>query len=196
MAHTGNARFTEVALDQASGCITFVADPAISSSYSIQFPATQGASEQAMLNDGSGNLSWSDVNTTVFGKEYNYAESESVTTTTSTTFIEKLKMTTTSLEGGTYRIGWSFQWNFNIASNDFLAQVEIDDSTNIMDQQQEPKDAAGTFGSTGTNQKYQLSGFKHIVLGSGVHTVDIDWASNDGTNASIWNARLELWRVS
>ena len=66
-----------------------------------------------------------------------------------------------------------------------------------MAHRQEPKDAAGTFGSTGTNQQHQISGFKHIVLTAGVHTIEIQWRSQDGvTTASIWNARIELWRVS
>ena len=139
---------------------------------------------------------WSILRRDFFGTAYQYAESDAVSITTSATFQQKLRLTTSSLAAGTYRIGWSYQWNHDSTSNGFEGRVQIDDSTEVMFHQQEPQDSAGTFGSTGSDQQHQLSGFKHISLSSGVHTIDIDYRTNSaGNESSIWNTRIELWRV-
>lgn len=139
---------------------------------------------------------WSILRRDFFGTQYQYTDSDAVSTTTSTTFQQKLRLTTASIPAGTYRIGWSYQWNHDSTNNGYEGRVQIDDSTEIMFHQQEPQDSGGTFGTTGTDQQYQLSGFKHISLTAGVHTIDIDYRTNNGANASsIWNARIEIWRV-
>jgi len=132
----------------------------------------------------------------VFGSYYNYGESDTVTTTTSDVFLEKTSITTGSLPAGNYRIGWSYQWNHDNAGNDFEARVRLDGTTDIMLHKQEPKDSAGAFSTTGTSQQYQNSGFKHISL-SGVHNIVLDFRTDsNGDESSMWNARIELWRVS
>ena len=133
----------------------------------------------------------------VYGSNYTYAESLTVTTTNSTSFQEKLKLTTASLPVGTYRIGWSFQWNHDNTGNDFLGRIQMDDTTTLGNYQIEPKDSAGTFSTTGTNQKFGLAGFAQVALTTGVHFFDIDFATENASDeSSIWNARLEFWRVS
>lgn len=139
---------------------------------------------------------WFPILTGVFGSQYFYAENDSISTMTSTTFQQKLRLTTPSIPAGTYRIGWSYQWNHDSTNNGFEGRVQIDDSTEIQYHQQEPQDSAGTFGSTGTDQKHTSSGFKNVVLSSGVHFVDVDFRTNAaGVESSIWNTRIEIWRV-
>lgn len=140
---------------------------------------------------------WSTLRRDFFGTEYQYAESEGVSTTNSTNFQQKLRLTTTSLPAGTYRIGWSYQWNHDSSANDFEARVQLDDSQNLEEHVEEPQDSGGGFGSTGSNQQFTNSGFQHVSLSTGVHTVDIDYRTSDsgGDESSIWNARLEIWRV-
>jgi len=133
----------------------------------------------------------------IFGGEYHSAESEILSTTNSSSWIQKLKLTTISIPAGTYRIGWSYQWNHDRTKNDFEGQVQIDDVITIMFHKQEPKDSSGSGGSSGTDQAFQLAGFKNIILTSGIHNIDIDYrTSSAGDESSIWSARLELWRIS
>jgi len=133
----------------------------------------------------------------VFGSQYHYIESLGITTVTTTAYQEKLKLTTSSIPAGTYRVGWSFTYNHNSTGNDALRRVQLNDSTTLAEYQHEPQDAGGGFGTTGTNQKFPASGFANVTLTTGVHTVDIDLAtSSAGVNTSIWDARIEFWRLS
>lgn len=136
-----------------------------------------------------------------FDNFHHEASSLGVTTSNATSFIEKLKLTTGFVPAGKYRVGFSYAWNHNDNRNDFLAQVVVDDVTVISNQREEPNDSNGTFGSTGSDQKHLESGFAYVTLTDGTHTVDIDFATSSagigfaGIVSSIWDARIELWRV-
>ncbi len=52
----------------------------------------------------------------VFGSEYNYAVSDVESSTTATSWQEKLDLTANDLPAGKYRIEWSFEWSFSHSS--------------------------------------------------------------------------------
>ena len=125
----------------------------------------------------------------VFGSQFQEAESLGLSSTTSTTMQNKLNLTTPSLPSGRYRIGWTYSWSFGSISSDFEAQIQLNNSTTIMNHAQEPKDS-------GTDQLHRNSGFEFQTL-SGVQSIDLDYrTANSGTTAWIQRARLEIWRVS
>ena len=132
----------------------------------------------------------------VFGSEYHQSEDLSVSTKDLSSYTEKLTLTTTSLEAGKYRIGWTYSWNLDSTTYDFLARIVINNTDIDMVHQQEPKDKGGTFMSTGTNQRHKAAGFifKDLV---GINNIRLDWGRNgpNGIETSIWDARIELWRV-
>lgn len=133
----------------------------------------------------------------IFGSYFASTESLGVTTTTQTTPLEKLSLNTGTIPAGTYRIGWSFQWNHNATTNDFLGRVQLNNIKDLAFYQIEPKDAAGTFSTTGTNQQLGISGFSIEVLTAGTHIIDIDFTTSlAGVESSMWNTRLEFWRIS
>ena len=110
-------------------------------------------------------------------------------TTTSTDWVQKLRLTTGTLSGGTYRIGWTYRWNYSNAGNDFRGQIEIDDTTQIMEHRQEAKDP-------GSDQAYWCSGFVYVDLTSGVKNIDLDYCSaNASYTARIRDVHLEIWKV-
>ena len=123
----------------------------------------------------------------IYGSEFQQSSSDSESSTTSTTFVQKMRMTTSSLPSGTYRIAWYYEWRLTITTNDFKAQVQINDTITLMEHQQEPQDS-------GDDQYNNHSGF-YYSTGSGVLNIDIDYSSGSGT-AYIRRARLEIWRVS
>ena len=119
---------------------------------------------------------------------YTYVEDLTLSTTTGTTFVQKLRMTTPSLPAGTYRIACNYNWNTSSTSQDFIGQVQIDDTTTIITHRQEAKDPY-------TNQSFLAYGFSDNILTAGVHTIDLDFASSsNGTTARIFNAKIELWK--
>lgn len=133
----------------------------------------------------------------IFGSEYQHAESLGVTTTTSTTFLNKVTLNTTSLPAGDYRIEVSYGWNHNSTQNDFEARVQ-EDAVNIGEiHKQEPKDSAGTFSTTGSSQRHLAHRVYYRTLTAGVRTYTLDFRTDTGgTNSSIWDAGITLWRVA
>jgi len=140
------------------------------------------------LTDGTNSISISELVNVVdnFGKEYQYVESLGESSTTSTSMQQKLRLTTSSLPAGTYRIGWSYEYGQSGISDSFGARVQIDDVTTIMQALIEIKD---------TTDEIPSSGFAVVSLSSGVHFIDLDFNAETGTSY-IRNARLEIWRIS
>ena len=124
----------------------------------------------------------------LFGANYQTASSETDSSTTSTTYQQKLRMTTLSLPSGTYRIGWYYEAQHRDDRDDFMGRVQINDTTTLMEHQLESKD-------NGSDQWCPVSGF-YYHTGSGVLNIDIDYASSVNAKTSvIRRARLEIWRV-
>lgn len=120
-----------------------------------------------------------------------------VSATTSTIPKLKLRLTTNNLELGDYIVFWSYGWNCDSTSSDFEARIQLDDTDTLMEHKQEPKDSLGNWENTGSDQKLRASGQILLTQVSGVHQLDLDWnTSNSGTEASIWDARMFILRVS
>jgi len=150
--------------------------------------ATAPSADQVLAWSGS---QWepADQQGGVFGTELDYANDDTVSQTTSTSWQQKLRLSVTGLPAGTYRIAFYYNWQYSVAFRDFQGRVQLDDTTNLFLHQQEPKDP-------GTDQVYVESGFIHVAL-NGDHDIDIDYrASQAGDTAYIAFARLEIWRVS
>lgn len=126
----------------------------------------------------------------VYGTQHTEVESLGESTTTSTTFQNKLTLTTPSVPAGRYRVGWSFTWRYSNGSNDLRARILEDGSTTRWEMRQEPQD-------TGSDQQHPADGFAYINLTAGVHNFNLEYCgSTGGSTAGISQARLEFWRVS
>lgn len=116
-------------------------------------------------------------------------ESLELSTTNSTNFQQKLRLTTPTLAAGTYRIGWMYDWGFTNGSYSFRGQVQVDVTTTLMTHIEEPQDTA-------TTQRHQVSGFAYVTLTAAAHDIDLDYCSSNAAGTSrIQDARLEIWRV-
>lgn len=132
----------------------------------------------------------------IFGSQYTVVNSEVVSVTNSTTFVTKVRLTTASIPAGLYRVNWHYQWSHDANGNDFQGRLRQDSTTDLFELRVEPKDSAGDFANTGTDQRMSDSGFKSINLTAGVHTFDLQFATSNGTNiSSMWNATVDLWRI-
>lgn len=132
----------------------------------------------------------------VFGSEYQYIEDATISTSTAQTYQTKVTLTTSSLIGGTYRIGWSTKYNYDASNTNFLARVIIDGTVVTDEVEIEPTDASGDYAGTGSSQRYIMAGFKQYTFTPGVHTIAIQYRSSSAnTAASVWDSRIEFWRV-
>ena len=122
-------------------------------------------------------------------------------TTTSETFQNVINENPT-LEAGDYIIEVSYGWNHNSTSSDFEGRVTFNGSilgdpfSNGVTHKQEPKDSAGSGGSSGTSQQYSWSQ-KFYVTGvtAGAKNILLDYRTDDSDDEStIWNVIIEIKR--
>ena len=133
----------------------------------------------------------------VFGSNLVVEESLAASTTTvANSFVQKLRLTitVTAANAGTYRLDWSYFWNFDNQANDFRARIQEDDTTTLMEQRQEPKDSAGS-GIGGTNQRFPAAGTIVRTLTPGTYDYDLDYTTSSGDEASIFDARMIMHRI-
>jgi hypothetical protein len=124
----------------------------------------------------------------IFGSELGYVESTNTTSANSVTYIQKLRLTTDNIPSGTYRVGFYYIWTIDNTNQDFTSRIEIDDTLTIHET---------TESIQRSNQDIATSGFVHITLSLGVHTIDLDFrVASTNTTASIKDARIEFWRLT
>lgn len=124
-----------------------------------------------------------------FGENYSSAEDLTESINPSTTFVQKLRLTTTSVPAGDYLISWSYTWGNENTFDDTLVRIQQDDSTDLWNAREEPKDS-------GTDQRNASGGFAQVTLTAGVHTFDMDFATSDtNEDARIQQSRMMFWRV-
>jgi hypothetical protein len=122
-----------------------------------------------------------------FGANYQYAESESESSTTSGSYQTKLTLTTPSLASGNYRMQFSYEMytsdsdaNYQLIQNDVTVLHQIEHTS--VDEFEK-------------HHWMSQSGFKHFTSISGVNTFKIQYNDDGGGSAKIRRARIELWRV-
>jgi len=125
----------------------------------------------------------------VFGQYYQSAVSETSVSTTSTTFQNKLTMTTPSLPSGTYRIGWQYMWQISSTSVQFRGRTMLNGATTLQNFTIIPQSATTTL-------RHPISGFYNTGTISGVQTITIDYCVLTTGTAYIEGARLEIWQVA
>lgn len=142
------------------------------------------------------NLSGGNSQTPIFGSNYTYVSDLTDSITSSTNFQTKIQFdVTTSGTTGVYRLGWSYFWNLNSTGSDFRARIIVNDIYVIQDHRQEPKDSAGS-GINGTDQRIPASGIVHFTVPAGNWNIKLQYCQSGGTSASIFESRMEFWRVS
>jgi hypothetical protein len=124
----------------------------------------------------------------LFGFETAVSDAES--STNSITYIQKLRLTTSSLEAGTYLIFWSVSYSQESNSQGCRQRIQVDDTDTIFEMNGAPNI---TYAQNGW---YPDSGYHVGPLSAGVHTIDLDFCSTiTNKTAYIRNAHLSIWRI-
>lgn len=132
----------------------------------------------------------------IFTPYYGQAQSLPISTTTSTTFQNKVQLVTPALVSGDYVLTVSYGWNHDNTGDDFEARIMQNAAQLGELHKQEPQDSAGG-GGTGTTQRFYVT--RRIVLPSlsGIQTFDLDYRTDAaGQESSIWEATIELEQKS
>ena len=196
LEHSGNTLTLDADNAGAGANTSIVSEQGTDLNGEIRYNATSNQWELSNNNGAFGKM------TTVYGTEFNLFQSTAVSTQNTTTFQNKINDTTTALPVGIYKIDISYNWNYDSATSGFLGRflfdgVNLAAAYNNEMHRQEPKDTAGAFGGTGTDQKYGFSTTYYVnVTTPGTKTVQLQWAAAaGGINSSIWNANVEIIRV-
>lgn len=126
--------------------------------------------------------------TIVFGTEYQYAESNGLTSTTTTnpSWTVKTTLTTGAVPSGTYLLTWSAEVSNNYAPGN----VQLWDSTGSTQ-----LDLLEGYENRGNDHFIKAAGLAEVTF-SGVRTFQIRFNSvSFGTN-NIQRARVAIWRVA
>ena len=125
----------------------------------------------------------------VFGSEYNAETSESQSSTTSTSWQNKIDFDV-DVPAGNYILHWYSEIRMNSTSYSVVARVEMDGHSEppyIGYMEVEPQD---------TDNWYVFSGHKVLSL-NGTHDIDLDYCRiGSGGTAYIRKGRFTLWRIS
>lgn len=124
----------------------------------------------------------------VFGTEYNTAESLGQSTTTSTTPQQKLRLSVTGLPAGDYLLHWALTAGNTDNEAGVDVRVQLDDATNLtIFTHGHGRDAGASDSANGG----------HIILTlTGDHDIDVDFDANAGGTAVIQDVTLTLFRVT
>lgn len=167
--------------------------------YGTDDPTSVGqAAPLASLYFQSNNLWWRKVGPAdtdwviVFGTEHHWAQNSSISTTTSNNFQTKLSLTTNPLLGGIYRLEVNYGWFLDSISDDFEGRV-LQNGVQIGElHKQEPKD-----NSQNAQRMYvSRKGFLNLSPGTYTYTLQFRTDGSPSDPASIFEATIELWRVS
>jgi hypothetical protein len=117
---------------------------------------------------------------------------EVLSTTTSTTFQEKLVLTadTTVVFTGTgqqpFRLQWYYEWGYSSASSEIETQITVDDLDTVGQIKWSPS-------ATNSDDFAASAGYADMTLNTGIHTFDIDYRSTaNGKTSRIQRCRLAL----
>ena len=131
------------------------------------------------------NTEWVDP-PSVFGEEFQFVQNLTRTTTTGT-WTQHLRLTTTNLPAGNYLVSWSATFGNETSDKGAMARIEQDDTTTLSMNNVKAKIASGELALS-------FVGFRELAL-TGVHTFDLD-IQDDGGITYMEDAQITLWRVS
>jgi hypothetical protein len=136
-----------------------------------------------------------------FGSEYQALESNGQSATTSGAYVQKLTLTTSTLSGGQYYVGWYFEAKPSEGEGSkVVTRVQLDDTLTIGEVEQDAPSST----IAGVKASWEgTSGFQVVALAGGKHRIDVDYKAQVGplyvpgqdNSVSIRRARVALWKV-
>lgn len=125
-------------------------------------------------------------------KLFNSSEGES--STTSTTFQQKLVLFTGTIPAGDYLVEWYVETKMsNGNTEDGDVRVRVNDTTDIGNWEVTGFVITGDTSAVG--RYHGFSGFQEMTLGTGAHNITIDFSANSGDTTFVRKARLRLEEI-
>lgn len=122
----------------------------------------------------------------IYGTVYEYIEDLTNSAGTNTTYVQKLKLTTTVAPSGDYLISWSYDLKPNSRASYVSGRVQLDDTIDLHISQ---------FHIRVTSDYINVSSFAKVTLTNASHDIDIDYLSESnsgGAGVQIKNAHTAV----
>ena len=142
---------------------------------------------QVLTATSESSAGWQDPKMSVFGLDFQYVTSEDVSSTTSSTYQNKVTLVTPALSG-TYRVACYCE--VAIGTSNYRSLVRLYNVTDLSELCYfDSRDSLSLI--------YQgKSGFQYVTFTGGSKTFKLQYASqNNSTTVYCRRARIELWRV-
>lgn len=149
--------------------------------------ATPAAADLLLLEDSAASYAKRRVAVGSVHPAVQQAAADADSSTTSTSYVNKLTLNLGTIPAGTYRVGWYAEVHDSSISDDVFCRVQVDGSNTLAEPNLEPKDNTNWI---------PVSGFAYVALSAAAHSVTIDYRTESAaTTAYIRRARLEVVRV-
>lgn len=154
---------------------------------------TVSGAEYVLVDATDGAAVW--VETTQSGAVTTYYNaSESVSSTTSTSYIQKVRLSIANAAADNHVIFYSAELRNSSPTRPAVMRVQVDDTTTICEARTTRDD--GDSSSDNEEDDWQLiSGHVRMALTSGAHTVDIDYKRTRSGTVSIRRARITALQI-
>lgn len=122
----------------------------------------------------------------IFGSQYNIVSVE-YSSTTSITPVKIATLNLNNIPQGRYHITWSYEWNRTTTNSDYVCNMKINDTTEIM----------GQIARVNTNYSWRpISGFESIELAAGNHFLDFyHWGESIQGTSNTRRLDIAAWRI-
>ena len=125
----------------------------------------------------------------------------SVSTTTSITFQTKVELLNASIVAGKHRFIVSYGWNVDSTASDIEVKLQEKVGAGAYADlgelhKAEPSESAGTFGITGSDQRFYTSRIFERTLTTGTYSWRVQYRSETTVAASIWETLVRVEAVT
>lgn len=149
--------------------------------------------EYVLVDATDGAAVW--IETTQSGTAVTYYNaSETVSSTTSTSYIEKVRLTISDAVAGSHVIWYSAELRNSSTRRPAIMRVQVDDTTIVCEARTARNDGDNTIDDE-ENDWQTISGHVRLNLTSGAHTIDIDYKRTLTGTVFIRRARIFVMRV-
>jgi len=119
---------------------------------------------------------------------FEYAEDLGESQTTSTSYVQKIRLTASGIPYGNYRIGWTYEWRQSKTNYNWWSRVQLNDYFNFQEYESSPYVDASFWNI--------VTAFYYVILDAGDYTIDLDYKTTNVTSVSyIKSAKIEFWRI-
>ena len=138
------------------------------------------------FNQVRGDARYLQIGDVKFGNSSTYVADDSTSSTSSVVYQDKLSLVIPGLTSGTYRIGYTMEFNAETIGD---VEVRLYNETDAVEMRHNSQE------TNNVNNWFTFSGFAYIDLTGITKTIKLQFRAGS-SNCNVRNASIEFWRQS